>query len=106
MADTLSLQDARRVALSAQGLRGARVTKGGVAAMIGAAQSLAKSGGLKSGRLIIAAVADEEHASLGAEAVVKKWRADGAVIQRSMSEENKQWEILQTADSVTAPGGP
>jgi hypothetical protein len=32
-----------------------------------------------------------------------KWRADGAVIQRSMSEENKEWEIVQTADSVT-PG--
>ena len=34
MADSLSLEDARRVALSAQGLRGARVTKGGVAAMV------------------------------------------------------------------------
>jgi hypothetical protein len=32
-----------------------------------------------------------------------EWRADGAVIQRSMSEENKRWEIVQTADSVT-PG--
>ncbi len=32
-----------------------------------------------------------------------EWRADGAVIQRSMSEENKVWEIVQTADSVT-PG--
>jgi hypothetical protein len=32
-----------------------------------------------------------------------EWRADGAVIQRSMSEENKEWEIVQTADSV-APG--
>jgi hypothetical protein len=32
-----------------------------------------------------------------------EWRADGAVIQRSMSEENKEWEIVQTADSVT-PG--
>jgi hypothetical protein len=32
-----------------------------------------------------------------------EWRADGAVIQRSMSEENKAWEIVQTADSVT-PG--
>ena len=32
--DTLSLEDARRVALSAQGLRGARTTKGGVAAML------------------------------------------------------------------------
>jgi hypothetical protein len=32
-----------------------------------------------------------------------EWRADGALIQRSMSEENKEWEIVQTADSVT-PG--
>jgi uncharacterized protein len=32
--DTLSLDDARRVALTAQGLRGARVTRGGVAAML------------------------------------------------------------------------
>jgi hypothetical protein len=32
-----------------------------------------------------------------------EWRADGAVIQRSMSEQNKEWEIVQTADSV-APG--
>ena len=34
MADALSLEDARRVALNAQGLRGARVSKGGVAAML------------------------------------------------------------------------
>ena len=32
-----------------------------------------------------------------------EWRADGAVIQRSMSEQNKEWEIVQTADSIT-PG--
>jgi hypothetical protein len=32
-----------------------------------------------------------------------EWRADGAVVQRSMSEQNKEWEIVQTADSVT-PG--
>jgi hypothetical protein len=31
------------------------------------------------------------------------WRADGALIQRSMSEENKEWEVVQTADTVT-PG--
>src|SRR4029077_19290804 len=31
------------------------------------------------------------------------WRADGALIQRSMSEENKEWEIVQTNDSIT-PG--
>src|SRR6202044_1077076 len=32
--DTLSIEDARRIALAAQGLRGARVTKGGVPAMV------------------------------------------------------------------------
>jgi hypothetical protein len=32
-----------------------------------------------------------------------EWRADGTRIQRSMSEEYKEWEIVQTADSVT-PG--
>jgi hypothetical protein len=32
-----------------------------------------------------------------------EWRTDGAVVQRSMSEQNKEWEIVQTADSVT-PG--
>jgi hypothetical protein len=32
--DTLGIEDARRVALNAQGLRGPRVTKGGVAAMV------------------------------------------------------------------------
>jgi hypothetical protein len=31
------------------------------------------------------------------------WRADGALIQRSMSEESKEWEVVQTADTVT-PG--
>ena len=31
------------------------------------------------------------------------WRSDGTVVQRSMLEENKEWEIVQTADSVT-PG--
>jgi hypothetical protein len=30
-------------------------------------------------------------------------RADGALIQRSMSEEKKEWEVVQTADSIT-PG--
>ncbi|MGB7282905.1 MAG: hypothetical protein WBE13_11635 [Candidatus Acidiferrum sp.] len=32
-----------------------------------------------------------------------EWRGDGALIQRSMSEQDKQWEIVQTLDSIT-PG--
>jgi acetylornithine deacetylase len=60
--------------------RGALDMKGGVAAMVDAARVLAESGGLDSGRVIVAAVVDEEHGSIGAEALVTRWRADGAVV--------------------------
>jgi acetylornithine deacetylase len=60
--------------------RGAQDMKGGVAAMIGAARAIAESGGLESGRLIIAAVVDEEHSSIGADALVAEWTADAAVV--------------------------
>ena len=59
--------------------RGAQDMKGGVAAMIDAARLVAAEG-LDSGRLIIAAVADEEYASLGADALIARWRADAAVV--------------------------
>jgi acetylornithine deacetylase len=60
--------------------RGALDMKAGVAAMVSAARVLAESGGLDAGRVIVAAVADEEHASLGADALVTRWRADAAVV--------------------------
>jgi acetylornithine deacetylase len=60
--------------------RGAQDMKGGLAAMLGAARALTISGGLPAGRLILAAVADEEYASLGAEALVGRWKADAAVV--------------------------
>jgi acetylornithine deacetylase len=59
--------------------RGAQDMKGGVAAMIDAARVLAESG-LPSGRLIIAAVVDEEYGSVGADALVTRIRADAAVV--------------------------
>lgn len=59
--------------------RGAQDMKGGVAAMMDAARVVAQ-GGLGAGRLIVAAVVDEEYASLGADALVTRWRADGAVV--------------------------
>ncbi len=59
--------------------RGAQDMKGGVAAMIDAARVVAQRG-LASGRLIVAAVVDEEHSSVGADALVKTWRADAAVV--------------------------
>jgi acetylornithine deacetylase len=60
--------------------RGAQDMKGGVAAMMSAAATIAERGGLASGRLIIAAVVDEEHSSIGADALVAKWRADAGVV--------------------------
>jgi acetylornithine deacetylase len=59
--------------------RGAQDMKGGLAAMLGAARQIAAEG-LDRGRLIVAAVVDEEHASIGAEALVANWRADVAVV--------------------------
>ena len=59
--------------------RGAQDMKGGVAAMIDAARVIAAEG-LAAGRLIVAAVVDEEYASIGADALVTRWRADGAVV--------------------------
>jgi acetylornithine deacetylase len=60
--------------------RGAQDMKAGVAAMIDAARAIAKQGGLRSGRLMIAAVVDEEHSSIGADALVTAFRADAAVV--------------------------
>src|SRR5476651_2179697 len=60
--------------------RGAQDMKGGVAAMMDAAASIARNGGLATGRLIVAAVVDEEHSSLGADALVKTWRADAGIV--------------------------
>ncbi len=59
--------------------RGAQDMKGGVAAMIAAAGAIAQRG-LESGRVIVAAVADEEHSSIGADALVKCWKADAAIV--------------------------
>jgi acetylornithine deacetylase len=60
--------------------RGAEDMKGGVAAMIGTARALVGEGGLARGRLIVACVVDEEYGSVGAEALVERWRADAAVV--------------------------
>lgn len=60
--------------------RGSQDMKSGIAAMIGAAQTIATSGGLDAGSIVIACVVDEEHASIGAEALVTRFRADAAVV--------------------------
>ena len=59
--------------------RGAQDMKGGVAAMVSAA-ARAAARSLPAGRLIVAAVVDEEHSSIGADALVKTWTADAAIV--------------------------
>ena len=59
--------------------RGSQDMKGGVAAMIDAARAIAETG-LERGRVIVAAVVDEEHSSIGADAFVARWHADAAIV--------------------------
>lgn len=82
--------------------RGAQDMKGGLAAMIGAARQIASGGGLDRGRLVIAAVVDEEHSSIGADALVTRWRADAAVVTEptgldvAVCHKGFQWVHIET----------
>jgi acetylornithine deacetylase len=82
--------------------RGSQDMKSGVAAMIDAARVIVESGGLDAGKLIIACVVDEEHASIGAEALVTKWRADAAVVteptdmQVAVAHKGFEWVEIET----------
>jgi acetylornithine deacetylase len=62
--------------------RGAQDMKGGVAAILAAARTIAEKNLLRAGKLVIAMVADEEHASIGAEDLVKmmKGAPDAAIV--------------------------
>jgi acetylornithine deacetylase len=60
--------------------RGAQDMKGGVAAILAAARQLAAAPSGLGGQVIVAIVVDEEYASLGAEAAVRSWSADAAVV--------------------------
>ena len=60
--------------------RGAYDMKGGLAAMLGAAQALTVADIALRGDLFITAVADEEYASLGTEHLVQQVRADAAIV--------------------------
>ena len=59
--------------------RGAQDMKSGVAAMIDAVRVAAERG-FSRGRIVVAAVIDEEYASIGADALVSRWKADLAVV--------------------------
>jgi acetylornithine deacetylase len=60
--------------------RGACDMKGAIAAMVGAARSLAESESRLHGDLILSFVVDEEHMSLGMQKLVGEYKADAAII--------------------------
>lgn len=60
--------------------RGAFDMKGGLAAMMGAVKALADAGSPHAGDVLLAAVADEEYASLGTEDLVRHYRPDAAIV--------------------------
>jgi len=60
--------------------RGAQDMKGSLAAMMAAAKAILDAGIQLRGDLLITAVADEEHRSIGAETLVREVNADGAIV--------------------------
>jgi acetylornithine deacetylase len=82
--------------------------KGGVAAILGAAKEISATG-LGAGSVIIAIVADEEYASVGAEALVREWRADAAVVTEptdlgiGIGHKGFQW-VEVTTEGIAAHG--
>lgn len=60
--------------------RGAYDMKGAVAACVGAAVALGRAGAPFCGELLVAAVADEEYASIGTSDLLARYRPDAAIV--------------------------
>jgi len=60
--------------------RGSQDMKASLAAMIAAAKALIDAGITLAGDLLITAVADEEHSSIGTEALLREFTADAAIV--------------------------
>src|SRR4029453_14468732 len=92
--------------------RGSQDMKGGVAAMVGVARVLVESGGLDRGRLVFAAVAVGGPSSLGADELVKRWRADAAVVTEptaldvAVAHKGFQWIAVETRGRAAHGGRP
>src|SRR5690606_13399067 len=60
--------------------RGSQDMKGSLAAMLAAVKALNDAGVTLDGDLIVTGVADEEHASIGMEDLVRHYHADAAIV--------------------------
>jgi acetylornithine deacetylase len=69
--------------------RGAMDMKGGVAAMLHAAARAVQD--RPRGDVIVTAVVDEEHSSIGTEAVLREWRADAAIVTEPTAMQITLW---------------
>lgn len=65
--------------------RGAYDMKGSLAACVAAVKAMREAGVRLKGDLLIAAVADEEHASLGTSDLIGRYRVDGAIVTEPTS---------------------
>jgi acetylornithine deacetylase len=65
--------------------RGAYDMKGSLAACIAAVKALRDSGVKLAGDVLVAAVADEEHASIGTQDLIRRYTVDGAIVTEPTS---------------------
>lgn len=83
--------------------RGAYDMKSGLAAMIGAVAAVRAAGLAPLGDVVLTFVADEEHLSLGTDAVVRGLRADGAIVTEPtglricVAHKGFVWAMIRTA---------
>lgn len=82
--------------------RGTQDMKGGAAAMVDAVRTVVDGGGLAAGRVVVACVVDEEHSSIGADALVTRWRADAGVVTEptdldiAVAHKGFEWSGIET----------
>jgi len=60
--------------------RGSSDMKAGLAAMVGAVAAIVAAGDPPRGDVVLTFAVDEEHASIGTDAIARRYRADGAIV--------------------------
>lgn len=75
--------------------RGSQDMKGSLAAMLGAAKAIVDSGVALNGDLLVTAVADEEHSSIGMEHLVRSLTAKGSVVDGAIVTEPTEMQLCR-----------